>query len=170
MREGRKAAGRAQAAVGQLGADQPALHQGDAEAGDGRLDAEMGVREAEFGRAGHRAAGGGAPLIPGAGGEVVGDALANALTLIDGLAVIGGGLSGAAPLFMPRLIAEMNGTIAKYDGTRIPRLAQKAFDLSDPAQREQFLRGEAREITIPRSERTLTYDPLRRLGIGISRR
>jgi glucokinase len=101
-------------------------------------------------------------------GEVVGDALANALTLIDGLAVIGGGLSGAAPLFMPRLIAEMNGTIAKYDGTRISRLAQKAFNLDDPAQCDQFLRGEAREITVPRSQRTLTYDPLRRLGVGIS--
>ena len=101
-------------------------------------------------------------------GEVVGDALANALTLIDGLAVIGGGLSGAAQLFMPRLIDEMNGTIAKYDGTRIPRLAQKAFYLDDPAQRDQFLRGEAREITVPRSKTTLTYDPLRRLGVGIS--
>ena len=29
-------------------------------------------------------------------GETAGDAMANALTLIDGLAVIGGGLSGAA--------------------------------------------------------------------------
>ena len=101
-------------------------------------------------------------------GEVVGDALANALTLIDGLAVIGGGLSGAAQLFMPRLIDEMNGTIAKYDGTRIPRLAQKTFNLDDPAQRDQFLRGEAREITVPHSKTTLTYDPLRRLGVGIS--
>src|SRR5690606_9564246 len=101
-------------------------------------------------------------------GEVVGDALANALTLIDGLAVIGGGLSGAAPLFMPRLIEEMNGTIAKYDGTRIPRLAQKAFNLDDPTQLDQFLRGEAREITVPRSQKMLSYDPLRRLGVGIS--
>ena len=64
-------------------------------------------------------------------GEVVGDALANALTLIDGLAVIGGGLAGAAPLFMPRLIEEMNGTIAKYNGERLPRLAQRVFDLDD---------------------------------------
>ena len=74
-------------------------------------------------------------------GEVVGDALANALTLIDGLAVIGGGLAGAAPLFMPRLIAEMNGTISKYTGEQIPRMAQKAFDLTDDQQTRQFLRG-----------------------------
>lgn len=101
-------------------------------------------------------------------GEVVGDALANALTLIDGLAVIGGGLSGAAPLFMPSLINEMNGTIGKYDGTRLARLAQKAFYLDDPTQRDEFLRGETREIAVPRSDRKLSYDPLRRIGVGIS--
>ena len=32
-------------------------------------------------------------------GDVVGDAIAQALTLIDGLAVIGGGIAAAAPLF-----------------------------------------------------------------------
>lgn len=101
-------------------------------------------------------------------GEVVGDALANALTLIDGLAVIGGGLAGAAPLFMPRLIEEMNGSICKYNGERIPRLAQRVYNLDDSAQCEQFLRGEAREITVPRSNRTISYDPQMRLGVGVS--
>src|SRR5690606_19349849 len=43
-------------------------------------------------------------------GEVAGDAMANALTLVDGLAVIGGGISGAAPLFLPALVDELNGT------------------------------------------------------------
>ena len=38
-----------------------------------------------------------------------GDAIANALTLIDGLVVIGGGLSGAYPLFLPKLVEELNG-------------------------------------------------------------
>src|SRR6185312_10948609 len=42
-------------------------------------------------------------------GEVAGDAMASALTLIDGLAVIGGGLSGAWPLFLPALVDELNG-------------------------------------------------------------
>ena len=41
-------------------------------------------------------------------GENLGDALANAVTLIDGLVVIGGGLSGAAPLFLPKVVQEMN--------------------------------------------------------------
>ena len=101
-------------------------------------------------------------------GEVVGDALANVLTLIDGLAVIGGGLAGAAPLFLPRLMAELNGTIATYGGGTTRRLIQTAYDLGNPTQRQEFLRGEAREITVPNSSRTVVSDPRKRVGVGIS--
>ena len=102
-------------------------------------------------------------------GEVVGDALANVLTLIDGLAVIGGGLAGAAPLFLPRVMAELNGTISSYAGGTTGRLIQHAYDLGDPAQRRDFLRGEAREIAVPHSNRTVVTDPRKRVGVGVSR-
>ncbi len=101
-------------------------------------------------------------------GEVVGDVLANVLTLIDGLAVIGGGLAGAAPLFLPRVMAELNGTIATYGGGKTNRLIQHAYDLGDAAQRKEFLRGEAREIAVPHSSRTVVTDPRKRVGVGIS--
>lgn len=102
-------------------------------------------------------------------GEVVGDVLANVLTLVDGLAVIGGGLAGAAPFFFPRLMAELNGTIAGYGGGRIHRLTQDAYDLGDPAQRQAFLRGDARTISVPCSSRTVVTDPAKRIGIAVSR-
>ena len=102
-------------------------------------------------------------------GEVVGDVLANVLTLIDGLAVIGGGLAGAAPLFLPRVMAELNGTIASYGGGTTDRLIQDAYDLGDAAQRREFLRGEAREIAVPHSKRTVLTDPRKRVGVGISK-
>lgn len=35
---------------------------------------------------------------------VLADAIANAVTLVDGIVVIGGGLSGAWPVFMPTLL------------------------------------------------------------------
>ncbi len=101
-------------------------------------------------------------------GEVVGDALANALTLIDGLAVIGGGLAGAASLFMPRLIEEMNGTICKYNGEKLPRLVQRVYDLTQEDQLAEFLGGQSKEIAVPRSDRKILCDPLSRLGIGVS--
>src|SRR6185437_14778987 len=102
-------------------------------------------------------------------GEVVGDAMACALTLIDGLAVIGGGLSGAWPLFLPALVDELNGNYVGPDGNSFRRLASTVFNIHDPVQREKFIRGEVREIKVPGTERTVLYDSARRIGVGVSR-
>jgi glucokinase len=102
-------------------------------------------------------------------GEVVGDAMGNALTLIDGLAVVGGGLSGAWPLFLPALVDELNNPYLGPAGNRFRRLASRVFNLEDPAQLEKFLKGETREIAVPGSARKVKYDPLPRIGVGISR-
>ncbi len=102
-------------------------------------------------------------------GEVAGDAMANALTLMDGLAVIGGGVSGAWPLFLPSLLVELNGTYVGPSGNSFPRLPTVAFNLEDPAELDTFLKGGTRTIRIPDSSRTLEYDPLQRIGVGISR-
>jgi glucokinase len=102
-------------------------------------------------------------------GESAGDALGNALTLIDGLAVIGGGVSGAWPLFLPALVDELNSSYTNTDGSQFRRLASAAFNLEDPAQLAFFLKGETRTIQVPGSDRTLAYDPLQRIGVGMSR-
>ncbi|MEN8693180.1 MAG: ROK family protein [Akkermansiaceae bacterium] len=102
-------------------------------------------------------------------GENVGDALSQLVTLTDGLVVIGGGLSGAAPLFLPSLLAEMNGTYRSPAGETFPRLVQKTFNLEDSSELATFLQGETKEITVPGSSETLLYDPLPRTGVGISR-
>jgi glucokinase len=102
-------------------------------------------------------------------GEVVGDALANALTLIDGLAVVGGGLSGAHSLFFPSLIAELNGAFVYPDGKRVQRLEARAFNLEDKQDLAIFLKGEQKEIQVPGSNHKLFYDPLRRIGVGVTR-
>jgi glucokinase len=101
-------------------------------------------------------------------GEVAGDAIAQALTLVDGLAVVGGGISGAHLLFLPALVDAMNGT---YENRGNPqrRLVQHAFNIEDPTQREAFLRGETREISVPGTSRTIKYDPLPRTAVGLSR-
>jgi glucokinase len=101
-------------------------------------------------------------------GEVVGDALANAMTLIDGLVVIGGGLAGAHLVFMPALIAEMNGTIKKYNGEAFPRMVQKVFNLEDEKQKKAFLAGKTRKVKVPGTSKTIKYDPMKRIGVGIS--
>ncbi len=102
-------------------------------------------------------------------GEVVGDALAQALTLVDGLAVIGGGLSAAGPLYLPALLAELNGTYTTPDGRSRRRLVQQAFNLEDGAQRAAFLHGATHQIAVPGTGQTVAYDPLARIGVGLSR-
>jgi glucokinase len=100
-------------------------------------------------------------------GEAAGDALANAITLIDGLVVIGGGLTGASDLFLPALVAEMNAPFDSQWG-HCPRLEVKAYSLEDPAELAEFLKGGTHEITVPGSGRKIAYDPLQRIGVGMS--
>ncbi len=102
-------------------------------------------------------------------GEVVGDAMSHALTLVDGLGVIGGGISGAAPLFLPALVGELNGTYINPQGDKFRRLASVAFNLEDPAQLKKFLKGDTRTIMVPGGKKKVQYDPLQRIGVGMSR-
>jgi glucokinase len=101
-------------------------------------------------------------------GEVVGDVLASCTTLFDGLVVIGGGISLAHEMFMPALIDEMQGHMKKYDGTETDRLVQMVFNLEEDEQVLEFLAGQAKEIAVPGSGRKISYDPLKRIGIGVS--
>lgn len=102
-------------------------------------------------------------------GEVAGDVMATALTLLDGIGVIGGGVAGAWPAFLPALVEEMNSEFTSPDGNKFRRMPAKAFNLEDPAQLEVFLKGDSREVAVPGSGRTLLYDPLQRTGVGMSR-
>jgi len=102
-------------------------------------------------------------------GEIIGDALANTSVLVDGLIVIGGGLSGAHELLMPVIMGELNGSILHLDGVAHPRIAQKAFYLDQGDDMDAFLKGDPQPLAIPFSEETLIYDALPRIGVGISR-
>lgn len=102
-------------------------------------------------------------------GEVAGDALANAATLLDGLIVIGGGLAGAHAAFMPALMRELNGKLSLFSGAEVPRLEMRACNLEDPMELKRFLTGELRELTVPGSGRRVAHDAARRIGVGTSR-
>jgi glucokinase len=102
-------------------------------------------------------------------GEVAGDAIANAVTLLDGLVVVGGGLAGAASLFLPALVAELDGTLEQLSGQRVPRLELRAFNLEDAEERQRFLSDGSRQVPVPGSNRTVRYEPEKRTGVGLSR-
>ncbi len=102
-------------------------------------------------------------------GELIGDALANAITLFDSPVVIGGGLSGAHDIFLDEIIKEMNSKYETYSGKKIERLEVKVFNIENDSEREKFLKGEVKRIKVPFSEREIKYDSMQRIGIGISR-
>jgi len=101
--------------------------------------------------------------------EAVGDAISNAITLIDGIVVIGGGLSGASDLFLPHIVKEMNGSYVKPDGTRFRRLVANVYNLENDGELQKFVKGSTKEVIIPGSNRKVTYDSEMRLGVGISK-
>ena len=100
---------------------------------------------------------------------VAGDALASAGSLVDGLVVIGGGLARGHRLFMKRLVREMNAAYESPRGDRVPRFECRALNLEDPADRATFLRGDVRELSVPRSSRTVLYDATKAIGVGVTR-
>lgn len=101
-------------------------------------------------------------------GQVIGCALANIVSVVDGLVVIGGGLSGAHELFMPSLISEMNRPLYTiHNNCRIPSVL-RAFNLNDPDQLTMFVRREIKKIPIPGSTKHIIYHPGKQIGVGIS--
>ena len=100
-------------------------------------------------------------------GEVAGDAVCHAITTLDGLIVMGGGLAGAAKYILPAMVAEMNGTLG-CDGDVIPRMQVKVYDLTDEGQIQQFVDGGTVQITIPGTDQTIPYEAERKIGVMVS--
>jgi glucokinase len=103
-------------------------------------------------------------------GRALGDAIANVLTFTDGIAVIGGGITGARDLYMPAVMEELNSRFDPTDERSMPRLVQKVFNLDDEKEREAFFRDYSKILTIPGTNRSISYDPVPRLAIATSSR
>jgi len=102
-------------------------------------------------------------------GQVAGDAIASALALIDGLVVLGGGISAARPLFLPALLEELNGTLAFADGNSVARLVFPVLDLDRPEGLAALVADEAKDLPVRGTGRTVRYEPAKRNGIAVTR-
>ena len=102
-------------------------------------------------------------------GEVAGDAMATAATLIDGLIVIGGGITAAAKYIMPALLESMRGKIHTLDGDELNRVQMKIYNLDDEEEFAAFARGEQRSLKVYGTDKEVIYDPQKRIGVAISK-
>lgn len=102
-------------------------------------------------------------------GEVAGNTISQALTIADGLVVIGGGLAGASKYIMPSLLKEMNGEIAMFSGDIFPRLQMKAYNLDDAEDFERFAENTTKRLHSKYAKTPVNYNTAKKTGVCISK-
>ena len=102
-------------------------------------------------------------------GEIAGDAMATAVTLTDGLIVIGGGITAARKYIMPALLGELRAKMRQLNGDTLDRVQMKVYDLDDESEFAAFARGDLRPLQVYGSDRYVAYDPQKRTGVMISK-
>ena len=102
-------------------------------------------------------------------GELTGEVALPAANLVDGLVVLGGGMTGAAKYIKPSLLEVMRSKISTLDGKELSRIPMKVYDLDNEEELAQFLKGEQQKIKIYGSEIEVDFDPQKRIGVTVSK-
>ena len=96
---------------------------------------------------------------------VLADIIANIATMIDGIVVLGGGLSGASKIFMPKVVELLNTAYPGLDGNQIPRMEISAYNLDEEEGQKAFTATSGKMIKVPFSDKEVWYDPSKKIGI-----
>jgi len=102
-------------------------------------------------------------------GAGLGNSICNVLVLIDGIVVLGGGITASWDLFAPAMFAAINKPYKDPWGNPTPRLSVKVYNLEDESVFEEFAAGGEKELVVPGSNRKIWYDDSPRTGIGVSK-
>ncbi|MBQ1866424.1 MAG: ROK family protein [Bacteroidales bacterium] len=98
-------------------------------------------------------------------GEVAGRAMATAASLIDGLIVIGGGIMHNSDFIMPGLLKSLRSELHTLSGETVKRVQSEVFNLDDPEEFAAFAKGQARSLKVWGTDKTVVYDPMKRIGV-----
>lgn len=101
-------------------------------------------------------------------GKAAGYTIAQAACILDGLIVLGGGVSKAAKFYMPALMQELNARMNTLDGQQLPRVPSHIYNLLDNSQFDEFVNGNTKEVQIIGTDKTIKIDTQGRLGIALS--
>ena len=102
-------------------------------------------------------------------GETAGHAIATAAQLVDGIIVLGGGITAARHHIMPSLMKVLRSSLSTLGGDSVRRVQMEVFDLDNEAEFEAFARGNRRSIPVPGTGRAVEYDNMKRIGVAISK-
>ncbi len=102
-------------------------------------------------------------------GKSAGEAIANAVTLLDAPIVLGGGISKAHPLFLRTLVETMNGYYESPDGTKERRLIQKVFNFEEETSRNEFLKNKSVKIPLKNSSEEIYYNAVPQICVGVTK-
>jgi predicted NBD/HSP70 family sugar kinase len=102
-------------------------------------------------------------------GEVAGNAIAMCASLLDGIVVIGGGLTKAEKYFMPALLKEMRANFSTILGENVARVQSYVYNLQNNEEFLQFAKGNQQPLKVFGTQKEVIYDPQKRIGIAISK-
>lgn len=102
-------------------------------------------------------------------GTTAGDAIATAAQLIDGIIVIGGGITAARHWIFPSLVKEIRSDLATLGGDRVKRVQMEVFDLDDEDEFARFAAGNPKKIKVRGTDKWVEYDDMKRIGVTFSR-
>lgn len=101
-------------------------------------------------------------------GEMIGDIMSYALAIVDGILVIGGGLTGASKYIMKGLMKELKGNVKVFGGASFPKTEMEVYNLMDEVDKNKFLSSEDVQVRVPKSEEYVLYNKSKKTGIIVS--
>lgn len=101
-------------------------------------------------------------------GEMAAAAIINALHIVDGIIVIGGGLSGAAKYIVPAMLKEMNRSICTFHGDAFAPLQMEVCNLMEEAGRAAFFQNSYQVVRVPGSDREVIYHDRKKTGLAVT--
>ena len=101
-------------------------------------------------------------------GEALGSSITNILTMIDGVVVLGGGITAAWDLFAPQMFKEINRNYVHISGYENDRLSFKVYNLEDETTFDEFAKGDIKKIKSFEGTE-FEFDTLARTGVGKSK-
>jgi len=101
-------------------------------------------------------------------GRMAGAAIANALMIVDGMVVFGGGVANNHRYIMPGVLESLRAKLGTFGGDSFPCLQMSVYNLLDDADRQSFFQDETLQVSVPGSSVQVPYSIGRKIGITIS--